>query len=264
MNKLVVGLLLLSRTAFSQVDLINEDFQAGIPGTYTILDQSGHTPDASVSEYTAAWISKEDPANASNLTASSTSYFNPPARADHWLITPMVTLGAFGNYISFDAKSHDLSYAEDYYVLVSTTGTAIADFTDTLLFVDDETVTWNTHVINLTEAGYDNQTLAFAFVLRTLDGFKFYMDNLKVWKEDPVGIQEITAINLNIYPNPATDIVTIESDATIELVKVYSLQGEEVFSGNAETLNVANWNAGVYTVEIRTTTGLVHKQFVKN
>lgn len=264
MNKLIVGLLLISRTAFSQVDLINEDFQSGIPVFFTVVDQSAHTPDVAVSEYTEAWISKEDPDDAANLTVSSTSYFSPPARADHWLITPIITLGAFGNYISFDAKSHDLSYAEDYYVLVSTTGTAIADFTDTLLFVDDETITWNSHMINLTDAGYDNQSIAFAFVLRTLDGYKFYLDNLKVWKEDPVGLDEISSIDFKVFPNPTSKTVSIETNTLVENVKVYSLQGEKVFEGEATTFDVSNWINGVYTIEILTESGVLHEQFIKN
>lgn len=264
MNKLFIGLLLSCGTAFSQVDLINEDFESGIPVTLTILDQSNHTPNASVSEYTSAWISKEDPDNSSNLTASSTSYFNPPARADHWLITPLVTLGAFGNYISFDTKSHDLSYAEDYYVLVSTTGTDISDFADTLLYVDDESVNWNTHTFNLTEEGYDNQTIAFAFVLRTLDGFKFYLDNLRVWKEDPVGINEIASSQFDVYPNPTSDYLKIDSELELESVRVFNIQGVLIYQGESTLIDVADWTSATYIVEVTTEDKILRKQFVKN
>jgi hypothetical protein len=67
-------------------------------------------------------------------------------------------------------------------------------------------------------------------------------------------IEEQSAIELNVFPNPATDFITLQgnvkSNATME---VYNAQGQKMLSGMIPTsrqLDVSSWNAGMYFIAI--------------
>ena len=91
-----------------------------------------------ISEFTSAWITTIDPIDSTDTIAASTSYFSPAGTASRWLITPQLSLGAFGNYINWNARSHDPSFPDDYLVLVSTTDSQITSFTDTIGNINEE------------------------------------------------------------------------------------------------------------------------------
>jgi hypothetical protein len=180
MKLIFTGLLIVPVLGLTQAVVLNEDFQAGFPSAWT-LHNDAHTVNAAVSEYTEAWIVVPDPENTTDSVAASTSYFSSPAEANRWMVSPAVTLGAFGNYISWSAKSHDPSYAEDYKVMISTSPD-LESFTDTVAIVFEENYLWQDYEINLSELGYDNQTVYIAFNLRTYDGFKLYVDDIAIRK----------------------------------------------------------------------------------
>lgn len=249
----------------AQTTVLEENFDAGIPASFLLYDNDGYTPHADVSEYSDAWISKQDPDDDANTVASATSYFNEPGMADRWLVTPSLELGAFGNTLSWVGKSHDASYAESYLVLLSTTGAAVEGFTDTLEAVINEDVYWTSHSVNLSEKGYDGQTVHIAFVLRTIDGFKFYMDSLKVTKEDPVGVDAIaSATTFRLYPNPATEKILFQSEFPVQQAIVRDLNGAVMLqTGSDNEMDVRNLSAGIYFLELVHSEGTSSQRFVK-
>ncbi len=174
---LSIVLALFGLNVQAQTTILSTDFQQGIPANYSMVDNDGFTVNAAVSEFTATWISLPDPENPTDTVAATTSYFESADTASRWLITPPVSLGAFGNYISWNAKSHDPSFPDDYLVLISTTGTNLSDFTDTLGYVEQENFEWTNREVNLGSQGYVNQTVYFAFVDVTYDGFILYLDD---------------------------------------------------------------------------------------
>ncbi len=63
----------------------------------------------------------------------------------------------------------------------------------------------------------------------------------------------------SIYPNPATDVITLNVDPTA-IVNVYSISGAAVYTGTAtNTIDVSNLDAGIYTVAV-TTNGVTESQ----
>ena len=79
------------------------------------------------------------------------------------------------------------------------------------------------------------------------------------------GIAE-NAAAFNIYPNPATDRVVIETEATIESVTIYSITGVMVYSEvdfNNNTINVSDLASGVYVMKVRTENGEALQRFIK-
>lgn len=90
------------------------------------------------------------------------------------------------------------------------------------------------------------------------------------------GLTETTAsaesfdnLKLNIYPNPANDVLNITSElATIQTVSIVDLNGRtvkqfEVNNTNSQ-INVSDLNAGVYMLNIQSEEGKTVKKFIKN
>ena len=101
MRILLILLFVVPSLVSAQGNVIfTTDFQQGIPPNFTMLDLDLNAPNAQVSEYTQPWISVTDPENFSDTVASATSYFETVDTANRWLITPAISLGAFGNYIN--------------------------------------------------------------------------------------------------------------------------------------------------------------------
>ncbi|MFK7785359.1 MAG: hypothetical protein AB8B56_09595, partial [Crocinitomicaceae bacterium] len=58
----ILGVFAISSfTASSQTEILNEDFQSGLPATFTIVDNDGLTPNAATAHFTDAWTLLPDP-----------------------------------------------------------------------------------------------------------------------------------------------------------------------------------------------------------
>lgn len=252
----------------AQTDIINEDFQSGLPATWTLADKDGLTPHASVAEYTEPWIIKDDPDNTGDSLVSSTSYFDPAGQASKWLITPALDLGAFGNILYWEAKSHDPSHPDDYQILVSTTDTDTASFTNLLTQVGNELDTWQSHEVNLSDSGYNSQTIYIAFVNTTDDGFKLYLDDIRVVKDDPASIDENELPqSVAIYPNPSTGLIR-HNAKNISQINVINQTGQVAanFTGFIPSeLDLSALNKGLYFIQFQQTDGntLIGKVILK-
>jgi hypothetical protein len=247
-NLLLFILVSFSLGITAQTVIFSTDFQQGIPANYTIVDNDGNTPDPTVAEYTSAWITTVDPENALDTVAASTSFFTALDSASRWMITPPLALGAFGNFIQWNAKSHDPSYPDNYLVLVSATDNQLSSFTDTIGFIEEENFEWTNREVNLFTQGYFNQTIYVAFVNVTLDGFKLYIDDIEVRKDDPVGLQEPNVVSNIVYPNPATDVIHVASTDKIQQLEVLDLNGMRVLSSTDSYVNVQALPVGIYLV----------------
>lgn len=256
---------MVSLPVIGQIEIYNEDFEAGIPVTYTVVDNDGRTPNASVAEYTEAWISKTDPLDANNTVASSTSYFEPVGEAERWLITPAITLGPFGNVLFWDALSHDPSFPDGYRILVSTTDTQLASFTDTLFFVFAELADdWNTRSTSLSQLGIDGETVHIAFINETDNGFKLYIDNIRVEKENTLALEEGIYSNLTIYPNPAQDYFTVSGVEGDININVLGIDDKVILSSESLKVDISTLSPGRYFVEVINNNQITRTSLIKN
>ncbi len=69
---------------------------------------------------------------------------------------------------------------------------------------------------------------------------------------------------LNIYPNPANNEFTIQTNADILGTKIYNVLGKLIMETTSKTINISDLNAGVYLVNITTNTKSFTKKLVKN
>jgi hypothetical protein len=127
MKKLLLSALTLG-AFFSQAQIFSEDFSNGIPNTFTLINNDGLTPNAAVSYVNDAWVARTD-AGTGNGYAASTSWYTPAGTSDDWMITPSITITNANTYLLWKAGAPDASFPDGYEVLISTTGTSMADFT---------------------------------------------------------------------------------------------------------------------------------------
>ena len=70
----------------------------------------------------------------------------------------------------------------------------------------------------------------------------------------------------NVYPNPASDIVTVQSSFKIREIEIHNALGQVVLrkqgSQNIETIDVSNLQSGAYIVRIKTQKGFANKKIL--
>ena len=82
------------------------------------------------------------------------------------------------------------------------------------------------------------------------------------------GIDDNVKIGLEYYPNPTTDILTINAPQTIDHIEIYDVNGKQIMnskSGNTSSkVYMANYPAGTYYVKVFTATASKDITIVKN
>lgn len=71
--------------------------------------------------------------------------------------------------------------------------------------------------------------------------------------EDNLGTTEFSLSEIKVYPNPVTNILTIEANFTIDTISVYDIEGRKVLEMLEDNTNQLNMNAletGVYFVKV--------------
>jgi len=85
----------------------------------------------------------------------------------------------------------------------------------------------------------------------------------------PAGIVEAVQ-SFKIYPNPASDLVSIKgtNGSSFNRVQAFDITGRVVYtsdaSGSSLSIDVSNWNNGIYLVQIATDSGVQVKRIVVN
>ncbi|MCA1763917.1 MAG: choice-of-anchor J domain-containing protein [Flavobacteriales bacterium] len=132
------------------------------------------------------------------LVAGSASWDGVPLTPDNYLITPQLSVGA-GESLTFDISAIDPGFfAEQYQVLVSTTGTELADFTDEIV----------------TETLEDAEWQARSYDLSDYEGEEIYI----AWRHFDTEDQNLLTLDNVVLPGeiincePCSDLPTITSD----------------------------------------------------
>ena len=244
-----------------------ESADDALPACWQAIDADGDGSNWAV-------ISDEGPALEGEKYVGSYSYDGDNGLIpENYLITPQVTVGG-DNSLYYAVRSLRHKYSDEIYsVLVSTTGTDIADFTDevfadTLLYVNQ----WQSRTVNL--SAYAGQTIYLAFRHHgTEDLYGFLMDGVKLPGTvicNPEAVSELNKVESTIFPNPATDNLNITSSLQgAATVRVFDAIGRVVLENNASlsnatfTQNVSSLESGMYIIQIKTADKVVTQHFVK-
>ncbi len=178
----------------SETTTFSEDFENGIPATWTTIDGDDDGNNwLALSEVSTVYTSysgtMSDWAHSGNNAATSPSFANSVGcfDSDQWLITPQVNLGGTLKFYAASTYS-DLDAFE---VLLSTSGTAISDFTTTLqtmhdapYALNDGTDDWEEVTIDL--SSYSGQGyIAIHHVSNCM--YFLVIDDFAIYANEPAG-----------------------------------------------------------------------------
>lgn len=127
---------------------------------------------------------------------------------------------------------------------------------------------WITLQIPLTEFTglLDNEHIS-QFVFVSEGGASVFVDNIYFSKESSVGLNENNKAAFAMYPNPVKDVLTLQSDNTIEKITVSNMLGQQVLEISPATttasVNVDHLQAGVYMVTTTANGAVSSKKFIK-
>ena len=264
-NLLSLTAALICTSAIAQTDLVNENFNNGFPSNWARIDVDGQTPLAPFADYTLGWdiMENHDSTAVSDSVISATSYFSNSNTANDWLITPQVTLGGGGNFISWQARSFDGSYPNDYVVLLSKTGANEADFTDTIQLVSQESPYWQAYNVRIDS--FANETVYIGIKHEGSNGYVLQLDNINVRKDDPTATNNYNSdLEFNIFPNPTVDYFTLNGVKLNSKINIYNQLGKLEFSTyfNGQ-VDVQNLSKGIYFVEVLAGNTRKTKKFLK-
>ncbi|HFE63304.1 MAG TPA: choice-of-anchor D domain-containing protein, partial [Caldithrix sp.] len=214
---------------------LNEGFESGlIPANWTVYDNDGDG-------YT--W--------GTSTSAPHTGTYHARVRYnasgnDDWLITPALAPVA-GDSIKFWAKSASTIYFEDFVVKLSTTGTAISDFTVTLGSANQIPNVYNQYAYDLTP--YAGGTVYVAVVCVSVDqlyldvddfeGPEIYTPPTPIFAVNP---DSVGFGNTNVGDTSAVQTVTVKNEGggtlTINSVALSGLNPGEFFVSDTNTYPV--------------------------
>lgn len=71
-----------------------------------------------------------------------------------------------------------------------------------------------------------------------------------------VGLEEVADNKFKCYPNPASDVINVQSEEALTGIKIWNVGGQVVYanenSSNIQTIDVANFKKGVFFMELNT------------
>jgi hypothetical protein len=114
-----------------------------------------------------------------------------------------------------------------------------------------------------------NSGLLTGVALGTVDVGAFAVDGSNVYGMmtvtviEAVGIEDLNAETMRIYPNPAMSLLTVDSEYEIESVRIFNLAGSLVQTELNSSFSVEALEAGVYLLNITTAQGITQRRIVK-
>lgn len=87
----------------------------------------------------------------------------------------------------------------------------------------------------------------------TMLSTKTYLDNVQLVKKETLSTTNFTQNKVAIYPNPATDFITLSNLNKSQNYTVYNVLGKKVLSGTAnknQQINTQNLTNGLYFLQL--------------
>lgn len=69
---------------------------------------------------------------------------------------------------------------------------------------------------------------------------------------ETLGVSDLTSVDFDYYPNPVNEVLTIQSQVTIESIAVYNLMGQKVLSSSGTSqgkIDLSPLNSGIYLLK---------------
>ncbi|MDP1622129.1 MAG: choice-of-anchor J domain-containing protein [Bacteroidales bacterium] len=197
------------------------------------------------------------PVHSGQKLGCSFSSVPPLNPNDKWLISPKMSLG-LNPQVEFWVKTYNNQFGEERYnVSVSTTDLSPSSFSPLTPQPESAPVDWTRRTYSLSD--YTNQDVYVAIQCVTNDGFIFMIDDISITSS--LGLSDKTILDrLVIYPNPARDLLFLNSPATgpapvaIEMINIlgeWISSWHEVAEPEKIMLDISNIPQGIYLLRIK-------------
>ena len=110
--------------------------------------------------------------------------------------------------------------------------------------------TFTTNTFNFTASA--DFVVVYIRSLQSVDSsHETFFDNLSLVEANTASTENLSSVNLNLYPNPTSDIVHIGGVDRVDAIRLYSINGQIVKKlNNTNSINLSNQKKGVYLVEV--------------
>lgn len=181
-----------------------------------------------------------------------------------WLISPKVIISDGGS-VRFYARSYSMNYGKERFrVLVSTGNPEPPEFSvvSPSPYVEVDTA-WTMFEYSL--SNWSNQNVHVAIQCVSDNSFIFLIDNIEIDTVGHVGIIEPVESKIKLFPNPASETLTIENAGTSS-VEIYNLEGRLIRKEDnipaSWRLSVSDFPVGIYRARILSREGIETIPFV--
>jgi len=81
--------------------------------------------------------------------------------------------------------------------------------------------------------------------------------------ETVASVQNNNLTDFSVYPNPANNIVNIQSNDTVKNISIFNILGKMVYNQNdINSVNLSNFNSGIYLIKVETEKGIGTRKLV--
>jgi hypothetical protein len=150
--------------------------------------------------------------------------------------------------------SWNSAYSKSGAALSTSSGNVTSNFIPT-------SAQWRDEVVDLSGIT-DNDDVIIRFEFKSGYGNNVWIDNVRVM--NATSIEELES-DLNVYPNPATEVINISTSDEVQRVEIFNMQGQlvKVETGDVNTVSVKELANGVYTIKLTTSNGTSMHKIVK-
>lgn len=252
-DSIVVNVVNASVTTFPWVEDFEANATAGNFGTFPVGWTTYADNVANYSQYAdfgQSW-SVYDFGWFGDGSAICLTYTNSTTACDRWLVTPQLVMPATGDFkLKFDV--YGSRYSEKLAVLVSTTGNAKTDFTQTVMPQTTLAAGANTMLFDL--SAYVGQSIYIAFRCTTTDGMYTLVDNVTVSADMPAAGISYTDGMVQDFAPMGTNFsfyTMVRNEGTTPMTS-YTLT--YTVNGTAQTRNVTGINVAPFAYYVDTVT----------
>lgn len=217
---------------------------------------------------------------------ASTSYLAPqPAVTNRWVVLPAITLGPSGNVLRFQAMSRgSANFRDNYTIYASITAPTepnlnVAAFEAIPLqgsYLSNPAPSREVETVNFPlPSQLNGLTVYFAFQNNTPDpgGDRLFIDNITAMYNANTSVNSLEKqLAMQVFPNPAkeTAYFALKGFEGRVRLNVHDLQGRLVHSEEMEaesqdfkhSLNVRNFEAGMYVVRVQGQAGVAVSRLI--
>ena len=246
----------------AQTVIFSEDFETEAGrNSWTNTDRDGDTQkwefdNSSVDAFTGYY-------------ATSWSWFFGAFTPDNTLTSKSITLPNNSGKqlkLKFDVGAYDdVEFQEHYAVYVipansTFTGVETPVFEETL---DAGYMDEAKHVtIDLADfAGQDVQVVFRHFDCTNI--LVLMVDNIQVLEMETLAVSDFNKANLQVYPNPSSDLIKIKGVDNIQKIRLYDVSGKMVLETKSSEVDLRKLPVGQYILNVHAGSEIISKKIIK-